>query len=203
MNLYFRIDADVRKDAAANQAPVVNAGTAQTVTLPAGATLSGSATDDGLPNPPGALTYAWSKVSGPGTVTFGNAASAATTATFSVAGSYVLRLSASDSALTGTADLTVTVNPAGTANQAPVVNAGGDQAITLPAGANLAGSATDDGLPSPPAALTYAWSKVSGPGTVSFGNTANASTTASFSIAATATCCGSPRTTARCPPATN
>ena len=164
VNLYVRIDADVRKDAAANQAPVVNAGTAQTVTLPAGATLSGSATDDGLPNPPGALTYAWSKVSGPGTVTFGNAAGAATTATFSVAGSYVLRLSASDSALTGTANVTVTVNPAGTANQAPVVNAGGDQAITLPGSALLTGGATDDGLPSPPAALTYAWSKVSGPG---------------------------------------
>ena len=42
------------------------AGGNQTITLPATATLNGSATDDGLPNPPGALTYAWTMVSGPG-----------------------------------------------------------------------------------------------------------------------------------------
>jgi hypothetical protein len=48
------------------------------------------------------------------------------------------------------------------ANQAPVVNAGLDQSVTLPSGANLTGSATDDGLPS--ATLTHQWSKVSGPG---------------------------------------
>ena len=119
VNLYVRIDADVRKDAAANQAPVVNAGTAQTVTLPAGATLSGSATDDGLPNPPGALTYAWSKVSGPGTVSFGNTANASTTASFSVAaGSYVLRLTASDGVLSASDELTVSVSPVGTRQRA-------------------------------------------------------------------------------------
>ena len=73
-NLYFRIDADVRKEAPVNQPPVVSAGVNQTITLPAVANLNGSATDDGLPNPPGALTYAWSKVSGPGTVNFGNTA---------------------------------------------------------------------------------------------------------------------------------
>ena len=58
----------------------------QTILFPAVASLAGSATDDGLPNPPAALTYAWTKVSGPGTVTFANAASAVTTATFSLAG---------------------------------------------------------------------------------------------------------------------
>jgi hypothetical protein len=36
-----------------NQPPVVNAGPAQTITLPAAATLNGSATDDGFPNQPG------------------------------------------------------------------------------------------------------------------------------------------------------
>ena len=96
-----------------NQAPGVNAGANQTVTLPAGASLSGSATDDGLPAPP-ALAYTWSQFSGPGTTTFTpNAAS--TTATFSVAGVYVLRLSVSDGALTGTDDVQVTVNAAGAA----------------------------------------------------------------------------------------
>jgi RHS repeat-associated protein len=182
-NLFFRIDADVRRDAPANEAPVVNAGTAQSITLPASASLSGSATDDGLPNPPATVTYAWTKVSGPGTVTFGTATDASTTAAFSVAGVYVLRLTANDSALTGTADVTVTVNPAVIPNQAPTANAGTDQTITLPAQAALSGGADDDGLPNPPATVTHAWTKVSGPGTVTFGSATDASTTAAFSVA--------------------
>jgi hypothetical protein len=93
---------------------VVNAGADQTVTLPAGVSLSGSAGDDGLPNPPGALSATWSKVSGPGTVTFGNANALNTTASFGTAGAYVLRLTASDSLLSSSDDVAVTVNPAGT-----------------------------------------------------------------------------------------
>jgi hypothetical protein len=60
------------------------------------ASLSGTATDDGKPQPPGAFTLVWSKVSGPGSVTFGNPTSASTTVTASELGSYVLRLTASD-----------------------------------------------------------------------------------------------------------
>jgi K319L-like, PKD domain len=77
-----------------NQPPGVNAGPDQTITLPGSANLIGTVSDDGLPNPPGALTTTWSKVSGPGTVTFGNAAAVSTTASFSAAGNYVLRLTA-------------------------------------------------------------------------------------------------------------
>jgi hypothetical protein len=47
-------------------------------------------------------------------VTFGNASARATTATFSTAGSYTLRLTANDSALSGTDDIVITVNAAGT-----------------------------------------------------------------------------------------
>jgi hypothetical protein len=93
---------------------VVNAGSNQTITLPAAANLNGTVTDDGLPNPPGAVTVTWSKTSGPGTVTFANPAAKVTTATFSAAGTYVLKLTASDSALTASANTTVTVNAAGT-----------------------------------------------------------------------------------------
>jgi len=167
----------------ANQAPVVNAGPDQTITLPATASLVGTATDDGLPNPPNALTYAWSKVNGPGTVTCTPNNTLATTCTFSVAGVYGLRLTVSDSALTTTDDLTVTVNPASPVNQAPVVNAGADQTITLPATASLIGTATDDGLPNPPAALTIAWSLVDGPGAVSCNPNNALSTTCTFSSA--------------------
>ena len=58
------------------------------------------------------MTTTWSRVSGPGTVTFGNANALSTTAGFSTAGSYVLRLTASDSVLSRTDDLTVTVGAA-------------------------------------------------------------------------------------------
>ena len=44
----------------------------------------------------GAFTTVWSKVSGPGTVTFANATALATTATFSAAGGYILALTAND-----------------------------------------------------------------------------------------------------------
>jgi hypothetical protein len=161
-----------------NSAPTVNAGPDQTITLPAAAALSGTAGDDGLPNPPGALTTTWSKVSGPGAVTFGNAAARATSASFSMSGSYRLLLTANDGAVSTTDEIVVTVNAG--VNQAPSVNAGPDQSITLPASATLNGSASDDGLP---ATLTTTWSKVSGPGMVTFGNVSALVTTATFSTA--------------------
>jgi Subtilase family/Carboxypeptidase regulatory-like domain/K319L-like, PKD domain len=168
-----------------NTAPVVNAGPDQAITVPASASLSGTASDDGLPNPPATLTTTWSAVSGPGTVTFANPAALATTASFSVAGTYTLRLTASDSALSASDDVVVTVNPAVPINQPPLVNAGPDQTITLPAAATLSGTASDDGLPNPPATLTTTWSVVSGVGTVTFANPAARATTATFSVAGT------------------
>ena len=93
-----------------NQPPTVNAGTAQTITLPAGASLNGTASDDGLPTG-STLTTTWSKFSGPGTVAFVNANSLSTTATFDQAGAYVLRLTASDSLLSPFSDVSITVNP--------------------------------------------------------------------------------------------
>jgi CubicO group peptidase (beta-lactamase class C family) len=96
--------------AAANAAPVVSAGVDKTVELPTNtATVTGSATDDGLPAN-SALTYAWTAT--PAGVTFTNAAAASTTATFAAAGTYTLTLTVNDSALSGTDALTVTVSPA-------------------------------------------------------------------------------------------
>ena len=177
-----RTDTMTVNAAPANTAPTVSAGPDRDITLPASASLAGSATDDGLPNPPGALTYTWSKVSGPGNVTFAAASNAATTATFTLAGTYVLELSVTDGAATRTDTMTVNAAPA---NTAPTVSAGPDRDITLPASASLAGSATDDGLPNPPGALTYTWSKVSGPGNVTFAAASNAATTATFTLAGT------------------
>src|SRR5207302_9900339 len=149
-------------------------------TLPASATLNGSASDDGQPGT--GLTTTWSKTSGPGTVVFGNAAALSTSATFSVAGTYVLTLTGNDGALSTSDDVTVIAS--GVVNQPPVVNAGVDQSITLPTNvASLSGTAIDDGLPG--TGLTTQWTKVSGPGTVTFGNAAALSTTATFSSAGT------------------
>ena len=97
---------------APNQAPTVSAGPDLAINLPSSALLTGTATDDGLPNPPGAMTRNWSKVSGPGTVTFSAPTALSTTASFSASGFYVLRLTVSDGALAASDDVTVTVNPA-------------------------------------------------------------------------------------------
>ncbi|MEJ7712620.1 MAG: hypothetical protein WKF84_22925 [Pyrinomonadaceae bacterium] len=43
-----------------------------------------------------------------------------------------------------------TLNTTAAFNQAPVVSAGADQSISLPAAATLSGTASDDGLPAPP-----------------------------------------------------
>lgn len=159
-----------------NAAPTnVQAGADQTITLPAtSATLTGSATDDGLPAP-ATLTYAWT--ASPAGVTFSSTSTAATTATFAGAGTYTLTLTVSDGALSSTDTVQVVVNAA--AGSAPVVQAGADQTIELPLKASLQGSATDDGTPAPPS-LTYAWT---GPTGVTFDNAAAASTQASFSTA--------------------
>lgn len=93
-----------------NIAPAVNAGPDETITLPATANLAGSVTDDGKPAG-GQLTSAWTKASGPGTVTFANPAAAVTSASFSEAGTYVLRLTANDGAATSFDETTITVNP--------------------------------------------------------------------------------------------
>lgn len=164
-----------------NTPPTVNAGVDQTITLPSAAILDATVTDDGLPSPP-TLTTTWSQLSGPGPVSFGNANALDTTATFATAGVYTLRLIASDGALSVSDDVIITVNTSTAVNIPPVVNAGLDQTITLPGGATLDATVTDDGLPSPPT-LTTTWSKFSGPGTVTFGNANTIDTTAAFSIA--------------------
>ena len=99
--------------ATTNQAPQVSAGDPQTITLPDSASLSGTVTDDGLPDPPGALTVTWSKddsSTGAGTVTFDPPNAMQTTATFSAAGTYVLKLTASDGDQSASDTVTVTVN---------------------------------------------------------------------------------------------
>ncbi len=160
-----------------NTAPTVDAGPDQTVGIGDLVTLDATVTDDGLPSPPGAVTTTWTQVSGPGTTTFNDPAAVDTTATFSTPGSYTLRLAADDSELSSFDEVTIAVTPP---NQAPFVDAGPDQSAAVGAPTTLSGSVSDDGLPSPPGAVTTTWTKVSGPGAVAFGNPVSLSTTATF-----------------------
>ncbi len=93
----------------------MNAGADTSTVRPDAATLSGSVTDDGQPTG-STVSAAWSTVSGPGTVTFANPGAASTTATFSAAGTYVLRLTGSDGSLSASDDVTVTVTDATTSS---------------------------------------------------------------------------------------
>src|SRR5215471_1800822 len=75
----------------------------------------------------------------------------------------------------------VTLNAPPPVNSPPVVSAGPNQTITLPASTMLTATATDDGFPSP---LTYTWSMLSGTG-VTLTNPNSSSTQVSFSAAGT------------------
>ncbi len=109
----FELTAPTPLSSGFNTPPSVNAGPDQNVSLPANAILDGTVSDDGLPNPPGTLTATWSQVSGPGVVTFGNPNAVDTTASFTLAGTYILHLGADDSELNNFDELTVTVTGTG------------------------------------------------------------------------------------------
>jgi RHS repeat-associated protein len=111
---------------AGNQAPVVAAGSDQSITLPNRSTMvMGTATDDGLPTG-AALTTRWSLVSGPGAAVFGNPLLLATTVFFDAPGVYQLRLTAQDTDLSASDEVTVTVLGTTPVGDAPTV------AITSP-----------------------------------------------------------------------
>ena len=105
----------------ANIAPVVTAGSNISVNLPGLAALNGSVVWDDRQT--GTRTTTWSKVSGPGAVTFGNPSAVSTTASFSAAGSYTLRLTAADGALSGFGDVNVTVQNAAAGKKTPKLTA--------------------------------------------------------------------------------
>jgi hypothetical protein len=92
-----------------NQPPTANAGPDLAITLPEIAELNGTGGDDGLPNPPGVFSSTWTILSGPGNVLFANGSDLKTTASFSQAGDYVLRLSVTDGEFTTSDDVNISV----------------------------------------------------------------------------------------------
>jgi hypothetical protein len=91
---------------AQNHPPVVSAGANLALAWPANSVLlAGSASDpEGAP-----LALQWTRLRGPGTVTFSAPASASTNATFSTPGAYLLHLAASDNDTSTSASVVVTV----------------------------------------------------------------------------------------------
>jgi hypothetical protein len=106
----FRSTNTVSVNVAGVQQPIVNAGPDQTIILPLGANLAGYSLN--------CVSNLWTKVSGSGTATFTDATVTNTTAAFSAAGTYGLRLTGYGSATNSASDdmvLTVMSNtPSGT-----------------------------------------------------------------------------------------
>lgn len=142
--------------------PAVSAGSNQAITLPTNtAQLTGTIT--------GELTSSvWTQVSGPNTATIVTPANVATTVSGLVEGSYVFKLSGTNSGGTNSANVAVTVNPESV--QAPVANAGTDQFITLPTnGTQLAGTVQGT-------VTNSQWTQVSGPNTAAIVSSGNLTT---------------------------
>jgi uncharacterized repeat protein (TIGR03803 family) len=138
-NISYAVDANANSDGrtgtittvglkftvtqAGNAAPQVSIAAIPSITWPVAlVNLQATVTDDGSPY--GTSTATWSKLSGPGTVVFGNPSAANTTATFSTNGTFVLRLTASDGALSASNDVTVIVNLAPQITSPPVITNG-------------------------------------------------------------------------------
>ena len=103
----------INSSSGTNAPPVCDAGPDRSVFLAGpwvNVVLSGNVTDDGLPDE-FSLVRNWSKVSGPGEVTFANPAASATGASFTATGSFVLRLSATDSDLSSADEVSIQVLP--------------------------------------------------------------------------------------------
>ncbi|RYZ45594.1 MAG: PKD domain-containing protein, partial [Sphingobacteriales bacterium] len=153
-----------------NQSPVARAGADVSLTLPSNSTvLDGTTSTD----PDGTISaYNWSKISGPSEFTINSNTSSKPTISNLVAGSYVVRLTVTDSkGATATDDVGIIVNAG---NKPPVVSAGQDIQITLPSNSvSLSGTASDpDG-----SIKSTAWTKISGPAQSTITNAASTSTT--------------------------
>ncbi|HTD92728.1 MAG TPA: PKD domain-containing protein, partial [Chitinophagaceae bacterium] len=161
----------------ANEAPVADAGSDVTITLPVNtATIDGSASTD----PDGTIAnYTWTKTNGPTSYSISNPGSSSTSVVNLTQGTYTFKLTVTDNVgATATSTVRVIVNAAAAppppANEVPVANAGGNVSITLPVNtASLDGSASSD----PDGSIsTYAWTKTNGPASYNIANPGSSTT---------------------------
>jgi hypothetical protein len=147
-----------------NKPPIALAGPDTAIALPTDtALLDGSMSTD----PDGMISeWKWSKVSGPASYTFVNAASSKTVVKNLVAGTYQFELMVKDDGgLLAKDTIMLTINAVPTPNRPPVAKAGQDQTITVPQNSvELNGSSSTD----PDNNIsTYQWTKVAGPSSFS------------------------------------
>ena len=128
--------------AAANVAPVANAGPYQNMVVRTTATLNGTGSTDA--NPGDTLTYKWIMVSRPLASSATLTSDTATRPTFfaDVVGDYVFSLQVNDGKLPS--NLSYVTVTAGAANVAPVANAGTAQTVARGATVTLDGSGSTD-----------------------------------------------------------
>ncbi|WP_324725975.1 Ig-like domain-containing protein [Actomonas aquatica] len=102
--------------------------------------------DDGLPDPPAALTYLWTKQSGPGLVAVSDPAIAEPSFTFDTAGTYVLRLTVDDGELSAFDEVTVEVaeSPDGTPPSITIFEPADGNILLADTYFEIAAVATDD-----------------------------------------------------------
>lgn len=149
----------VRVLPAPNMSPVVNAGTDQTLTLPASSLiLQGTAGD-----PDGTIvSWLWTQASGPAAALISRPDSSVTSISGLEQGIYSFRLTVADNngALASDIVQVTVINTPPPGNTLPLVNAGPDQSVQLPLNSVLLnGTATDpDGTIS-----SVSWSRISGP----------------------------------------
>ena len=136
---------------AVNRPPRPSAGPDRKLVLPASIVLAGGGSD-----PDGdSLAWSWTKVSGPSALTIASPTDPQSSATFAGAGTYRLRLAASD----GTATVADEVVFITRTNTAPVANAGPDRVLSSPGAVTINGEGPDaDGDP-----VQALWTQVSGP----------------------------------------
>ncbi len=150
-----KVDSDVAVTtitaAAANVAPVANAGALQNVVVGTTATLDASGSSDANGD---TLTYKWVMVSKPANSTAALSSDTATKPSFVAdrVGTYVLSLQANDGKLTSA--LSYVTITAGAANVAPVANAGAAQTVVRGATVTLNGTGSTDANGD---TLIYAW----------------------------------------------
>lgn len=170
-NVYEWMMSQSNKKNGSNSLPTANAGSDKTYNGTSKITLSGSGSDsDGS-----IRSYKWSKISGP-SATISSSSSKSTSVSVTK-GTYMFKLTVTDDDGDTDSDyVKVTISSGGSStekpssgNANPVVNAGSDITLKLPAStARLNGNAKDsDG-----SIKSYSWTKVSGPSA----NLSNAST---------------------------
>ena len=160
MNLRGAPDSPTSAYFSSNAAPVANAGPDQAVASGAAVTLTGAASTDADGDP---ITYLWSQTSGT-TVSLSSSTAAQPTFTAPIlnlgdpVSTLTFSLTVNDGTVSSALD-TIIISIQAPTNNAPVANAGPDQAVASGAAVTLTGAASSDADGDP---ITYLWSQTSG-----------------------------------------